>query len=74
MDKNSRILTTVFALIVVVSVFISFYRYIIIEDFVIYTDEELFMEELPYYELDTYGEEFIVDKYGEDFLQELLEE
>lgn len=46
MDNKSKILLSIFLVIVFISVIITFYRYIIIEDIIFYTDEELFNESL----------------------------
>jgi len=46
MDNNTKILIIVFALIVTVSVVVTFYRYIVIEDIIFSTDEETFQESL----------------------------
>jgi uncharacterized protein YxeA len=46
MDKISKILITTFFLIVLVSVAITFYRYIVLEDINFYIDEKAFNEAL----------------------------
>jgi hypothetical protein len=46
MDQNSRTLIIIFAIIITVSVIFTFYRYIVLEDIVFYTDDEAFMESL----------------------------
>ncbi len=46
MDKKSKVLIFIFLTIVIVSIFIAFYRYIILEDITFYTDEELFEQSL----------------------------
>jgi hypothetical protein len=46
MDQNSRTLIIIFAIIVTVSVVITFYRYIVLEDIAFYTDDEAFLESL----------------------------
>lgn len=46
MDKNSKILILIFTGIVVISVTVLYKRYIISEDIVYYTNEELFKEAL----------------------------
>ncbi len=42
METKTRILTTIFALLVLASTTATFHRYIIEKDFEIITDEELF--------------------------------
>lgn len=46
MDKKSKILIIIFLVIVIVSMFITFYRYIILQDIVFHTDEETFQKAL----------------------------
>ncbi|NCN08163.1 hypothetical protein GW944_01145 [Candidatus Parcubacteria bacterium] len=46
MDRKSKILITVFTIIMTASVIVTFYRYIILEDIVFYVDEEAFQESL----------------------------
>ena len=46
MDKKSKILMIIFLIIVVFSVTVTFYRYIIIRGIIFYTNEESFMESL----------------------------
>ena len=46
MDKKSQILTVAFAIIVTISVVVTFYRYILVEDIVYETDEDLFQNSL----------------------------
>ena len=46
MDKKSEILIIIFLVITIFSVGFTFYKYIILEDIVFYTDEELFNESL----------------------------
>lgn len=46
MDNKSKILIIVFAGIVAISIVITFYRYIVIEDVVFFIDEEAFQESL----------------------------
>ena len=46
MEKKSKILLTIFATLILISIAITFYRYIIKEDIVFYTDEEAFNESL----------------------------
>lgn len=44
--KKSKILMSVFFILCALSISVVFYRYIILEDIVFYTDEEAFMESL----------------------------
>lgn len=46
MEKKSKLLLTIFFIIIFLSIVITFYRYIIKEDIVFYTDEEAFNESL----------------------------
>lgn len=46
MDRKSKILLTIFICVLLASVAVTFYRYIILEDIVFYTDEEAFAENL----------------------------
>ena len=46
MDKKPKILLSVFLVITIISVVVTFYKYIIIQDIVFYTDEELFQQSL----------------------------
>jgi len=46
MDKKSKIILKIFLLIVIISIVATYYRYIILEDFVFFTDEEAFNEVL----------------------------
>lgn len=46
MDKKSKVLFIIFLLIVIISITITFYKYIILEDVIFYTNEELFNESL----------------------------
>lgn len=45
-DKRSKILNVVFFILIFVSILVAFYRYMILKDFVILTDEEAFNESL----------------------------
>ena len=45
-DKKSEIFFTVFLLLILFSVAITYYRYVILKDFVVLTDEEAFNESL----------------------------
>ncbi len=42
MDKKSKIVTFLFLAITLISVFITFYQYIILENITFYTDEDAF--------------------------------
>ncbi len=46
MDKKSKVLLFIFLLMVGISVSVTFYRYIIKEDIIFYTNEVLFQESL----------------------------
>ncbi|MFA5827247.1 MAG: hypothetical protein WC839_01980 [Candidatus Paceibacterota bacterium] len=46
MDKKSKILFAIFFLVIIVSIVFTYYHYIILEDFVVFTDEEAFNEAL----------------------------
>ncbi len=46
MDKKSKILLIIFTGVVFISLAVTFYRYLILEDIVFYTDEEAFNESL----------------------------
>lgn len=46
MDRKLRLLLIIFLVVTAFSVGTSFYRYIILEDIVFYTDEELFQQSL----------------------------
>jgi hypothetical protein len=46
MDKKSKILLVIFFSFLTISIVVTFYRYIIIGDFFIFTDEEAFNEAL----------------------------
>ncbi len=46
MDRRSRILLEVFLCLAVISLSLTFYRYIILNDFNFYVDEEAFQEAL----------------------------
>ncbi len=46
MDKRSKILIGIFLFITSISIAVTFYRYIVLEDIVFYTDEEIFNEAL----------------------------
>jgi len=46
MDKKSKILGAIFIVIVALSIAITFYRYVVLEDIDFYTDEESFQESL----------------------------
>ncbi len=46
MDKKSQTLIIIFAIIATVSVVVTFYRYMLLEDVVYVTDEVLFQESL----------------------------
>lgn len=46
MDKKSQVLIVSFAMIVTISVVITFYRYILVENIVYETDENVFQESL----------------------------
>ncbi len=46
MDKKSKFLTIIFAIIVLCSVAVTFYRYVIRENINFYVDEEAFQESL----------------------------
>ncbi|MBI2013585.1 MAG: hypothetical protein HYS87_02040 [Candidatus Colwellbacteria bacterium] len=46
MDKKSKILIWVFAAFVALSASFAFYRFIVLQDFPIHTDEEAFIESL----------------------------
>ncbi len=46
MDKKSKVLIVIFAMIVTASVVATFYRYILIKDIDFYTDDEAFKESL----------------------------
>jgi len=45
-DKKSKIFFIIFSLLVVVSITVTYYRYVILRDFTIITDEEAFNESL----------------------------
>jgi hypothetical protein len=46
MEKKSKIIIMVFAILVIISTIITFYRYIVLEDIIFITDEEAFQESL----------------------------
>lgn len=46
MDKKSKVLIVVFAIIVTASVVATFYRYIVLKDINYYVDEEAFQQSL----------------------------
>lgn len=46
MDKKSKVLIGIFMVMVVVSIGITFYRYMILEDINFYTNEEAFNQSL----------------------------
>lgn len=46
MDKKSKILIFIFLVITIISIIVTFYKYIILEDIVFYTNEEAFKESL----------------------------
>ncbi|MCC6323976.1 hypothetical protein IT400_04265 [Candidatus Nomurabacteria bacterium] len=45
-DKKSKLFLTIFFILVIISVTITFYRYLIIKKFTIITDEEAFSQSL----------------------------
>ncbi len=45
-DKKSKILLRIFFFIVGIFVVATFYRYIVLKDFKVFTDEEIFNESL----------------------------
>ena len=45
-DKKSKIFFTIFFSLIVISFVVTFYRYVILKDFDIFTDEEAFNEAL----------------------------
>jgi len=45
-DKKSKILSIIFIFLVTISIAVTYYRYIVLKDFDILTDEELFNESL----------------------------
>ncbi len=45
-DKKSKIFFTIFFSLIMISVVVTYYRYVIIKDFEIVTDEETFNESL----------------------------
>lgn len=50
MDKKSKNFFAVLMLLLFLSVISTYYRYVILKDFNFFTDEEVFYEELEYYE------------------------
>lgn len=49
-ERSSRIFFLFFALLMVLSVVVTYYKYVVLGDFKISTDEEIFQEELQYWE------------------------
>ncbi len=50
LDKKSKNFFAIFSLLIILSIMVAYYRYIIFQDFNITTDEEVFYEELEFYE------------------------
>ena len=46
MDKKSKILIVLFALVMTASIVVTYYKYIILEDVTYYTDENAFQASL----------------------------
>lgn len=46
MDKRSKVLSIVFLAMLAVSVVVTFYRYIVVQDIAFYTDSEAFEQSL----------------------------
>ncbi len=46
MNRKSQILLIIFIVLVIASIGVVFYRYLILKDFVIVTDEKIFKETL----------------------------
>lgn len=46
MDKKSKILILIFLAMVIISVAVTFYRYIVLGDIVFYVNEEMFNKSL----------------------------
>jgi hypothetical protein len=46
LDNKSKIFFTVLAFLVLTSLAVTYYKYVVLEDFTIFTDEELFNEAL----------------------------
>jgi hypothetical protein len=44
LDNKSKIFLGILSFLIMVSIVITYYRYIILEDFPIFTDEEIFNE------------------------------
>lgn len=48
--KKSKIFFIIFIFILLTSVIITYYKYVILKDFSYFTDEEVFYKELEFYE------------------------
>lgn len=49
LEKKSKNFFAIFSLLIVLSIVIAYYRYMVFQDFNIITDEEVFYEELEFY-------------------------
>ena len=45
-DKKSKIVLGIFIFFIIISIIITYYRYIMLKDFIIFTDEKAFNEAL----------------------------